>query len=83
MYDIVRVNEWTVLVGLRAMSDESSWIPSESWVITPFVQGEYQNALGSLMFSHNLQTVFPTVYLKPNIKIIGGNGGNEPYILAM
>jgi len=65
-----------------------------SWSITPvadkdmafmvwYNRSKHKDDSASTFISYYSNIVMPTVYLKSDIKIIGGNGGTEPYILAM
>ena len=58
------------------------------WTILPAYSAVSSNTymIGTYAFdrnAHELAVVNPTTYLKSNIQIVGGNGDNEPYKLAM
>ena len=95
--NVTRNNKWTGLVGLISLSDilyTNGWLNPDSiyslWSITPR-NGLYNSMVwlcnssggGSFGDAYNGARIWPTTYLKSNIRIIGGNGDTKPYILGI
>ena len=95
---VERTTNWTGLLGLMSVADmtyadgwlygcaESSLYP---WSISPHAVFDYAydawSSLGNQASGDffNEYVVFPSIYLKTDIQIIDGNGGDEPYKLAI
>ena len=94
---VIRTTRWSGLVGLMSVSDmcyANEWLYSQNgnslypWSITPRA---YQSGARSVWnfggdsvygdSTYSEYDVFPSVYLKSNIEIIGGDGFVEPYKL--
>ena len=96
---VERTTSWTGLVGLMSASDiiyAGGWLYNQSettlypWSISPcansFVANVANNAYDDNVHNadvYNQDGVFASLYLKSNVKIKGGNGADEPYILGI
>ena len=94
---VIRTTSWTGLVGLMSVSDmgyANGWLYKQSdnsgypWLISPFADSDKSDLVwyvssGYAMYTaaFTVSNVFPTVYLKSDIEIIGGDGFDEPYKL--
>lgn len=95
--NVVRTTSRTGLVGLMSASDigyANGWLYYRnnstffSWSISPRAStgnsNEAWNAGGTNSYGYNVNVkrgVWPTVYLKSNIRIKSGNGNETPYII--
>lgn len=68
----------------------NGWLSTKAWSISPLAYANYINYAwysyldsARYIYVFNSRSIWPSVYLKSNIKIIDGNGNDKPYKLAL
>ena len=95
---VIRNNEWIGLVGLMYKSDlkfTGGWIIDNQfwrWTITPeassynsfcVIRSQPSGLYSAGTITYDNYVANPTVYLKPDVNIIGGDGNLNPYKLSV